>query len=51
MITKRSKVYAPYLYAQIKYKSIPVYIKNKKRGVAYIIISKETVQFKYVSKE
>ena len=51
MITKRSKVYVPYLYAWIKYKSITVYIKNKKGGGSYIIISKGTVQYWYVSKE
>ena len=34
MITKTSTGYAPYLYTQIKYKSITVYIKNKKGGSA-----------------
>ena len=29
MITKRSKGYAPYLYTQIKYKSITACIKSK----------------------
>ena len=42
MITKTSTGYAPYLYTQIKYKSITVYIKNKKGGSAYIIVSKGT---------
>ena len=46
MITKRSKVYVPYLYARIKYKSKPVYIKNKKGGGAHIIIWKGTLHFK-----
>ena len=36
MIIERSKVYAHYLYAQIKYKRIPVYIKNKKGAGVYI---------------
>ena len=45
MITKRLNVYVPYLYAEIKYKSVPVHIKSKKRGGAYIIISKATVHF------
>ena len=51
MITKRSKVYVPYLYTRIKYKSITVYIKTKKGGGAYIILSKSTLHFKYISKE
>ena len=51
MITKRSKGYVPYLYTQIKYKRLTVHIKNKKGGSAYIIVSKETPHFKYVSKE
>ena len=28
MITKRSKDYVPYLYTQVKYKSITVYLKT-----------------------
>ena len=35
----------------LKYKSIPVYVKNKKGVGVYMIISKETIHFKYVSKE
>ena len=31
--------------------SIPVYIKNKKEGGAYVKVSKGTLHFKYVSKE
>ena len=50
MITKRSNAYVTYLYTQIKYKSIPVYINNKKGGGAYIIASKGSPHFKYVSK-
>ena len=46
MITKRSRVYVPYLYVWIRYKSKPVYIKNKKGGGAYIMILKGTVNFK-----
>ena len=34
-----------------KVQGILVYIKNKKRGEACMIISKGTVHFKYVSKE
>ena len=48
MITVRSKVYVCYLYM---YKSIIVYIKNKKRRAAYIIVPKGTFHFKYASKE
>ena len=48
MITKS---FVSYFYMQIKYKSIIVYIKNKKRRNAYIMVSKGTLQFKYVSKE
>ena len=33
MITIRSKVYVSYLYMLLKYKSLTVYIKNKKGGV------------------
>ena len=51
MIIKRSKVYVTYLYTQIKYKSITVYIKNKKCGGAYIIVSKGTLHFKDICKE
>ena len=32
IITKRSKSYLPYLYTQIKYKSITVHIKYRTRG-------------------
>ena len=42
MISKRSKVYVPYLYARINYKS--------KGGGAYIIIWKGTVHFKKQTK-
>ena len=35
----------PYLYAWIKCRSIPAYVKNKKGGDAYIITSKGTVHF------
>ena len=48
MVTKRSKLYVPYLYTRRKDKSIPVYIKNKKGGVAYIIVSKRTLHFKHM---
>ena len=51
MIAVRSKVYVCYLYMWIKYKSIIVYIKNKKRRAAYIIVPKGTFHFKYASKE
>ena len=51
MISKRSKVYVPYLFMQIKYKSITGYIKNQKGGGAYIIVPKGTLRFKYVYKE
>ena len=44
MIIKISKVYVPYLYAWIKYNST-VYIKNKKGGGAYVMVSKETIYF------
>ena len=50
MITKRSKYYVPYLYVWIKYKSKPVYIKNKKGWGTYIIIWKGTVHFKKQTK-
>ena len=45
-ITKTSKVYLPYLYTQIKYKSIIVYM-----GGAYVVVSKGTCHFKYAFKE
>ena len=45
MTTKRSKVYVPYLYLPLKYKSIHVCIKIKEGWGAYIIISKGTVHF------
>ena len=48
MITKRSKLYVPYLYTRRKDKSIPVYIKKKKGGGAYIIVSKRTLPFKHM---
>ena len=32
MITKRWKGYVPYLYTQIKYKNVTVYINNKAGG-------------------
>ena len=51
MITKRLKVYVPYLYTRIKYKSIPAYHKNKKGGDACIIVLEEAPHFKYVFKE
>ena len=51
MISKRSKACLHYLYSWIKYKCITVYIKNKKGGGAYIIVTKRTLHFKYVSKE
>ena len=51
MITKRSKVYVPYLLMQMKYESITVYIKNKKGGAVYIIILKWALHFEYISKE
>ena len=47
MITKRSKVYVPYLYMQIKeQRSIPIYVKNKNGVGSNIIISKITLDFK-----
>ena len=49
MITKRSKVYVPYLYIRINCKSITIWIK--KEWGAYIIVSKGNLHFKYVSKE
>ena len=36
---------------ELKYKNIPAYLKNKKGVGAYVIISKETLHFKYVYKE
>ena len=39
MITKISNVYVPY-HTRTKYKSITVYIKNKKRLGAYATLSK-----------
>ena len=50
MITKRLKVYVPYLNTWIKYKSIPAYYK-KKGGDAYIVVLEEAPHFKYVFKE
>ena len=50
MITKRSKVCVPYLYAQRKCKSKPVYTKNKKGGGDSIIIPNGTVHFKKQTK-
>ena len=35
----------PIFIRKLKYKSIPVYVKNKK-GVGVYIISKETIHFK-----
>ena len=46
MITKILKVYIPYLYMQVKYESVTLYIKNKNRGGIYIIVSKGTFCFK-----
>ena len=46
MITKILKVYIPYLYTQMKYESVTLYIKNKNRGGIYIIVSKGTFRFK-----
>ena len=51
MITKRSKLYVPYLVMQIKYESMPVYIKNKKGGPTYIIVLKWAFRFEYISKK
>ena len=51
IITKRSKVYVLYLYVQIEYKSITVYIKNKIGGCAYIIVLQGTVHLEYISKK
>ena len=51
MIIKRSKVYVTYLYIQIKYKSITVYVNNKTRGGDKIIVSKGTLHLKYVPNE
>ena len=45
MITIRSKVRVTYLYTRIKYKSITVYIKTKKRRGAYIVLSKRALHF------
>ena len=42
--------YQKFVYMQIKYNSLTAYIKIKKGG-AYIIVSKRTLQFEYVSKE
>ena len=47
MVTKRSKVYTPCLYMQIKCKSMTVYIKNKKGGGGHIIVLKGTCHFKF----
>ena len=41
----------PIFICELKYKRIPVYVKHKKVAGAYIIISKGTLHFKYVSKE
>ena len=51
MIIKISKVYVPYRCMRIKCKSTTVYIKNKKGGGAYIMVSKGTLHFEYISKE
>ena len=51
MVTKGSEFYVPYLFMQIKYKSITVYIKNKKGGATYIIVLKWALYFEYISKE
>ena len=50
MIIKRLNVYVPIFVRELKYKRIPAYVKNKKGVGAYIIISKGTILFKYVSK-
>ena len=42
MRTKISKVYAPYPHTRIKYKSITICIKNKKRFGAYTTLWKGT---------
>ena len=47
---KDQKFMYPIFKRKLKYKSIPVYVKNKK-GVGVYIISKENIHFKYVSKE
>ena len=49
MITKSSEVCVPCLYMWIKEKSVN--IKTKKREGAYIIVSKRTLHFEYVSIE
>ena len=41
----------PIFIRELKYKSVTVYVKNKKEVCAYIIISKETFHLKYVSKK
>ena len=43
VITKWSKVYVPYSYMQIKYKSVNVYIKNKKGWDVSVIVSRGTL--------
>ena len=48
MISKWSKFYVAYLYMWIKYKSITVYISNRKGGGGYIKASKGIFLFKYV---
>ena len=49
MVTKRSKVYVPYLFMLTKCKNVTIYIKNKKNGGAYIIAPKRNLHFKYIS--
>ena len=51
MIIKRLNAYVLIFIRELKYRSVPAYVKNKKGVGAYIIISKGTLHFEYVSKE
>ena len=47
MIAKRLTGYVQYFYSKIKYKSATVYIEKKTVGGAWIMLSKQTLHFKY----
>ena len=51
MITKRSKDYVPYLYTQVKYKSMTNYLKTKQgQGVLKLWYQKELFTLNMFSK-
>ena len=41
----------PIFILELKYKRLPLYVKNKTRVGAYIIISQKALHFKCVSKD